>query len=105
MPATWETYHDLADIAARLGRSRLTVRRLIEREPGLRAAARCWGGTVWLPASALAAWWESLPGLDAPPLRVVPSRSVRGLFSGSGEQERGRAVLARSEGEARRAAE
>ena len=100
MGATWESYHDLADIAARLGRSPQTVRRLIESTPELRAAAKCWAGTVWLPASALSAWWSSLPGLDAPPLRVVARRSVRGRFSVCGQ-----VVSGRTPGEAMRRAE
>jgi predicted transcriptional regulator len=99
MSAPWESHHDLADIAARLGRSPQTVRRLVEADPGLRAAARCWAGTVWLPASALAAWWARLPGLDAAPLRVVRRRAVAGRFFGSGH-----VVAGRTEGEARRAA-
>lgn len=77
--------HSLEDFAARLGRSSRAARRLIEQDAGLRAAARVFAGTVWLPASALWAWWERQPGLAAWVPRVARPRSAAGKFFSDGE--------------------
>lgn len=93
----WGCVHDLADFAARLGRSSASARRIIEGDAALRSAARCFSGTVWVPADALREWWERQPGLGVFVPRVVRVREARGrVFSET--------VVARSEGEARRKA-
>ena len=97
----FDCLHDLADFAARLGRSKLTARRVIEADPELRAAARCFLGTVWLPASALEAWWERQPKFNEFVPRVMPRVMPRAI----GARSFSKVVAARTEGEARRKVE
>ena len=81
----FEHWHDLADIAARMGRDSQTVRRWVMGSEELRAAARQHAGTLWVPASVLSAWMHRRPGVARrvsarQPGRVVVARSAGEFF-------------------------